>query len=277
MERVAGRLADSSRGEPVSPARGHERAEPLSIAQAKCASRRVRVTTRSLHGGAGLAGIGRIGPNAILQGLVALTDAVGEPAARALMAHAGLLSHVDVPPTTMVDERDVQALHLHAAPRTGRGARACHRPPRRAADRRLPAGAPHPRHRRAPCCRGCRQRWASRALMLAIRQHAWTFCGSGLFAVLPAARGEAAARVDQQHRHRARHAGRRAACATILQPPSSACSRCWCTRPPRCAKSPARRWARRSASSRSPGGAEARPQVHIGGLNEAAPALCWPT
>jgi divinyl protochlorophyllide a 8-vinyl-reductase len=147
------------------------------------------VTARSLHGGAGLAGIGRIGPNAILQGLVALTDAVGEPAARALMAHAGLQAHVDVPPTTMVDERDVQALHRtlrrelgvararaigrHAGLLTGDYLLAHRIPgPARALLPRLPAA------------------WASRALMLAIRQHAWTFCGSGLFAVLPAARGE---------------------------------------------------------------------------------------
>ena len=147
------------------------------------------MTTHSLRSGAGLAGIGRIGPNAILQGLVALTDAVGEPAARALMAHAGLQAHVDSPPTTMVDERDVQALHRtlrrelgvpraraigrHAGLLTGDYLLAHRIPaPARAVLPRLPAA------------------WASRALMLAIRQHAWTFCGSGVFAVLPAVRGE---------------------------------------------------------------------------------------
>lgn len=147
------------------------------------------MTTHSLHGGAGQAGFGRIGPNAILQGLVALTEAVGEPAARALMAHAGLHSHVDRPPTAMVDERDVQALHLtlrrelgvararaigrHAGLLTGDYLLAHRIPaPARAVLPRLPAT------------------WAARALLMAVRQHAWTFCGSGVFAVLPAARGQ---------------------------------------------------------------------------------------
>lgn len=146
------------------------------------------MTAHGLRDGAGLAGIGRIGPNAILQGLVALTDAVGEPAARALMAHAGLQAHVDRPPTRMVDERDVQALHLtlrrelgvararaigrHAGLLTGDYLLAHRIPgPARAVLPRLPAA------------------WASRALLMAIRQHAWTFCGSGVFAVLPAAGG----------------------------------------------------------------------------------------
>lgn len=147
------------------------------------------MTTHRLQHAAGLAGSGRIGPNAILQGLMALAEAVGEPAARALMAHAGLQAHVDQPPTAMVDERDVQALHLtlrrelgvararaigrHAGLLTGDYLLA-HRIPEaaRAVLPRLPAS------------------WAAQVLLLAIRRHAWTFCGSGVFAVLPAARGE---------------------------------------------------------------------------------------
>ncbi|MFO1328690.1 MAG: bacteriochlorophyll 4-vinyl reductase [Rubrivivax sp.] len=142
------------------------------------------MTTHTLHDGAGLAGIGRIGPNAILQVLVALSDAVGEPAARALMAHAGLQGHVDDPPTAMVDERDVQVLHRtlrrelgidraraigrHAGLLTGDYLLAHRIPaPARLMLPRLPAA------------------WASQALMLAVRQHAWTFCGSGVFAVRP--------------------------------------------------------------------------------------------
>ena len=147
------------------------------------------MTAHRLPAAAAPAGFGRIGPNAILQPLVALSQAIGEPAARALMAHAGLQGHVDRPPTAMVDERDVQALHRtlrhelgiararaigrHAGLLTGDYLLA-HRIPRpaRVLLPRLPSD------------------WAAQALLLAVRQHAWTFCGSGQFAVLPVRRGE---------------------------------------------------------------------------------------
>lgn len=78
---------------------------------------------------------------------MALTDVVGEPAARAIGRRAGLLTG--------------DYLLAHRIPA-----------PARAVLPRLPAP------------------WAAKVLLLAVRQHAWTFCGSGVFAVLPAVRGK---------------------------------------------------------------------------------------
>lgn len=143
----------------------------------------------ALHDGAGLAGIGRIGPNAILQGVAALTDAVGEPAARALMAHAGLQAHVDHPPTSMVDERDVQA--LHRALRLDLGTTRARAIGRQAGlltgDYLLANRIPRPAHALLPHMPAS---WAAAVLLMAVRQHAWTFCGSGIFSVLPAGGGQ---------------------------------------------------------------------------------------
>jgi divinyl protochlorophyllide a 8-vinyl-reductase len=128
--------------------------------------------------------VARIGPNAILQGWVAMEEALGAPAGQALMVHAGLRQHLDHPPTTMVDERDVQALHRtlrselgvprarsigrHAGLLTGDYLLAHRIPP---LARRLLPLMPAP--------------WAARALLMAVQRHAWTFCGSGAFSVKP--------------------------------------------------------------------------------------------
>ena len=127
--------------------------------------------------------VGRIGPNAILQCMAVLEEALGAERGHALMGRAGLQRHVDTPPQQMVDEHDVQLLHQALRSELGTTlartlARAAgmatgdyllaHRipPPARAVLPRLPAA------------------WASRLLLAAIARHAWTFCGSGEFKVL---------------------------------------------------------------------------------------------
>lgn len=128
---------------------------------------------------------GRIGPNAILQCMAQLDGALGPEAAASLMGQAGLAGHVRHPPQQMVDERDVHALHqtlraaLGVGPARALGRAAglatgdyllAHRIPAvaRALLPRLPAGL------------------AARLLLAAVSRHAWTFCGSGRFDVLPA-------------------------------------------------------------------------------------------
>ncbi len=93
-------------------------------------------------------------------------------------------AYLDLPPTAMVRETEVAALHgrlrgelgedaarraAHAAGMKTGDYLLAHRIPRRvqAVLRRLPAAL------------------ASRVLLAAIRRNAWTFCGSGRFAALP--------------------------------------------------------------------------------------------
>lgn len=134
-------------------------------------------------------GLARIGPNAILQGMVAMEDALGAPAGQALMVHAGLRAHVDRPPTEMVDERDVQALHRTLRAELGI-------PRARAIGRHagLLTGDYLLAHRIPPLARRLLPLlpadWAARALLMAVQRHAWTFCGSGQFSVKPWRRGQ---------------------------------------------------------------------------------------
>jgi divinyl protochlorophyllide a 8-vinyl-reductase len=122
----------------------------------------------------------RIGPNAITRVAEALHAQLGDAAADAVFATAGLSGYRQRPPEAMVDERHVIALHraLRAsldADTTGAIARdagwrtgdylLAHRIPRpvQMVLKVLPAG------------------WASRILLAAIGRHAWTFAGSGVF------------------------------------------------------------------------------------------------
>jgi divinyl protochlorophyllide a 8-vinyl-reductase len=124
--------------------------------------------------------VGRIGPNAIVQVGVALSEAVGHAGAARLFDAAGLHGLLASPPVAMVDERDV--VRLHAAIRAGlvadvatavaadAGRRTgdyllAHRIPRAAQRilRLLPRGV------------------AARTLLAAIARHSWTFAGSGAF------------------------------------------------------------------------------------------------
>jgi divinyl protochlorophyllide a 8-vinyl-reductase len=130
-----------------------------------------------------------IGPNAITRIAQALGADGGKPTrdsglAERVFAAAGLSHLLAAPPEAMVDERHVLALHLALVAVLGE-ARACavsaqagrltgdyllaHRIPRaaQAALRLMPA------------------RLALRILCAAIGKHAWTFAGSGRFAVRP--------------------------------------------------------------------------------------------
>lgn len=130
----------------------------------------------------------RIGPNAILQCMAALRASHGEAACVALMRDAGLLHHVAHPPQAMVDEADVQALHrtlrqtLGLAQARALGAQAG----RATADYLLAHRIPGPMRRILPHLPAG---LAMRVLMAAVRRHAWTFCGSGRFGVMPPAGG----------------------------------------------------------------------------------------
>ncbi len=121
---------------------------------------------------------GRIGPNAITQLAAALLAGAGAAGQLEVFERAGLTQYLTAPPERMVDEHAVAALHqalvaacgpaaaraiaADAGRRTG-GYLLAHRIPRPAQRllRWLPADL------------------AARALMAAIRRHAWTFAGSG--------------------------------------------------------------------------------------------------
>jgi divinyl protochlorophyllide a 8-vinyl-reductase len=123
----------------------------------------------------------RIGPNAITRVADALRREAGDAQAREVFAAARLAHYLRAPPGSMVDEDDVIRLHralrealgLPSARRIARAAGAAtgdyllaNRIPRpvQGALRVLPAGP------------------AARVLLTAIRRHAWTFAGSGVFA-----------------------------------------------------------------------------------------------
>lgn len=133
----------------------------------------------------GPASMGRIGPNAVVRLAEALTEVDASGVARGqVFEAAGLAHYLLAPPTEMVDERDVVALHAalgqvldertaaavawRAGELTGDYLLA-HRIPRAA--RRLLAVLPAP--------------LASRALLSAIHRNAWTFAGSGGFSASP--------------------------------------------------------------------------------------------
>lgn len=126
----------------------------------------------------------RIGPNAILQVIEAVTAAKGESACQALFSLAGLSHHLAARPTEMVSEHDVatlqralreqfgadqaKALSWDAGLRTGDYLLA-NRIPKFAQRvlRYVPASV------------------AARVLAQAIGKHSWTFAGSGTFSFRP--------------------------------------------------------------------------------------------
>jgi divinyl protochlorophyllide a 8-vinyl-reductase len=135
--------------------------------------------------------VGRIGPNAILQCMAVLEATLGPERGHALMGRAGLGRHVAEPPQQMVDEHDVQALHRALRAELGT---ALARTLARAAG--LATGDYLLAHRIPAPARALLPRlpasWASRLLLAAIARHAWTFCGSGEFRVLPRPHARAA-------------------------------------------------------------------------------------
>ena len=138
-----------------------------------------------MNAGMALAGPARIGPNAITQCMAALQADLGLAGSRALMDQAGLQAHVQHPPQHMVDEADVIALHRTMRSTLGVAkAQALARVAgQRTGDYLLANRIPRPVQwalKRLPAA------WAARVLLAAITRHAWTFCGSGCFEVLPA-------------------------------------------------------------------------------------------
>lgn len=124
----------------------------------------------------------RIGPNAITRLAEALRAELGEADTARLFAIAGLAPYLARPPLEMVEESEVLRLH-HAlreqlGERRARGLAAA--AGGRTADYLLAHRIPQPLQavlRRLPA------RLACRLLLAAIGRHAWTFAGSGHFAV----------------------------------------------------------------------------------------------
>jgi len=124
---------------------------------------------------------GRIGPNAIIRVAEALREQVGDATTARVFEGAGLHAYLDAPPSAMVDEIEVAALHRQLRGELGEAAarRAAHAAGVKTGDyllaHRIPRGVQRVL-RRLPAA------LASRVLLAAIRRNAWTFCGSGHFA-----------------------------------------------------------------------------------------------
>ena len=127
---------------------------------------------------------GRIGPNAVTRLAEALAAMRGEGAARAVFERAGLAHRLQSPPERMVEEGEVIALHhsLRALvpPREAEAIAAD--AGRRTASYLLAHRIPRVMHLVLPRLPA---RMAAWVLLQAIGRHAWTFAGSGRFAVLP--------------------------------------------------------------------------------------------
>jgi divinyl protochlorophyllide a 8-vinyl-reductase len=122
----------------------------------------------------------RIGPNAITRTAEALMAASGAGEQARVFAAAGLVAHLVAPPTGMVDERDVVRLHRALRSELGNAlAREIARDAgRRTADYLLENRIPRPLHHLLP---RLPRRLAGAILLSAMRRHAWTFAGSGVF------------------------------------------------------------------------------------------------
>jgi divinyl protochlorophyllide a 8-vinyl-reductase len=133
-----------------------------------------------MQGTGAVAIAGRIGPNAIIRAAEAMSAAVGEGRSAQLLRAAGLGAYVGAPPERMVDEGEVT--RLHRVLRTELGAEPARSISReagvRTGDYLLAHRIPQPVQtllRALPASLACR------LLLLAIRRHAWTFAGSGVF------------------------------------------------------------------------------------------------
>jgi divinyl protochlorophyllide a 8-vinyl-reductase len=123
---------------------------------------------------------GRIGPNAITRVAEVLPGFVGKRITRELFDKAGLAGYLEAPPQAMVDEAEVTSLHQVMRAELGSevSARVARSAGRRTADYLLARRIPGPVQfllKRLPAP------LAARLLLSAIRRHAWTFSGSGVF------------------------------------------------------------------------------------------------
>jgi divinyl protochlorophyllide a 8-vinyl-reductase len=129
--------------------------------------------------------VARIGPNAVTRVGQALRQRLGERRADELFERAGLAAYTRVPPQAMIDE--VEVIRLHRALRSDLGAPLAREVAREAgrltADYLLAHRIPRAAQfvlRRLPAPP------AAALLLAAIRRHAWTFSGSGRFAIAQA-------------------------------------------------------------------------------------------
>lgn len=126
----------------------------------------------------------RIGPNAVTRLAEALDALRGHADTCAVFSRAGLSHRLESPPERMVDEAEVVALHaaLRGLVPAGEAAAIAADAGRRTADYLLAHRIPRVMRLVLPRLPA---RWAARILLGAIGRHAWTFAGSGRFAVLP--------------------------------------------------------------------------------------------
>ncbi len=127
--------------------------------------------------------VARIGPNALTRVAEALTERHGAEAVLAVHAAAGLTALLHEPPTRMVDENAVIALHRAVRARYPRAeAEAVFaRAGELTGEYLLAARIPRPF---AALLRHLPATLAARFLLAAVSRHAWTFAGSGDFRVL---------------------------------------------------------------------------------------------
>jgi divinyl protochlorophyllide a 8-vinyl-reductase len=123
---------------------------------------------------------GRIGPNAITRVAEAMLPQLGAVATARIFASAGLLDYLERPPESMVDEAEVTRLHraMRAAVGPVQARALAFEAGTRTGDYLLAHRIPKPvqwllRHLPATL--------AAPVLLSAIRRHAWTFAGSGVF------------------------------------------------------------------------------------------------
>lgn len=122
----------------------------------------------------------RIGPNAITRVAESLQREAGAVRAAEVFTAARLGHYLGTPPESMVDEDEV--IRLHSALRAALGDAAS----RRVAKAAGAATGDYLLAHRIPRLVQALLRWlpagfAARALLAAIRRHAWTFAGSGVF------------------------------------------------------------------------------------------------
>ncbi len=121
-----------------------------------------------------------IGPNAVTRVAEALRAAGDELACRAIFRRAGVERHLDDPPTRMIDERDVAALHVAMVEILGArdAARTSIVAGRLTGDYLLAHRIPRLAQR---VLRALPHAIDARILLRAIARHAWTFAGGGAF------------------------------------------------------------------------------------------------
>ncbi len=126
----------------------------------------------------------RIGPNAILRVIEALSAGPDAYATARIFAQAGLSHYLETPPTEMVDEREVTALHqaLRAILGVKQARRIGADAGRRIGDYLLANRIPRPVQR---LLKLLPRPLAARVLLKAIEKNSWTFAGSARFSTQP--------------------------------------------------------------------------------------------